>query len=110
MYPDWAVQDYDLDNPRVDLDDVHDLGPENINLPEPAGAPYEGWYEIFVHDYPLTEVYEDPNEATVRIWVDGHLEETFEFEMVGEDADHYVARVYFPGGTIEACDGLDGCP
>lgn len=105
---DWGVPGLEEDDPRLQ-DDWTGTGPEIANLALPAGAPYEGWYQVFVHDY-AGRVFEGPNEAIVRIYLEGELEETLVFSLVGEDDDHYVAKIEWPSRLIVPCDGLAGCP
>ena len=94
---------------HVNLFDHVDILPENINILAPAGAPYEGWYEVFVHDYPGT-IHEGSTQVTVNIYLNGALTQTYGFSMTGEDDDYYVAKVHWPTGAITACNGLAGCP
>ena len=110
MNPDWHVQSFGADDPSLDLDDIPGTGPENINIVDPALAPYDGWYEVFVHDYPSTEVYQPANDVTVNIYLNGGLAQTYSFQISGEDADYYVAKIHWPTGNIQACNGLSGCP
>ncbi len=108
--PDWGVSGVGTDDPGLDLDDIPGTGPENINIEDPAVAPYDGWYQVFVHDYPYTEIYDPANDVTVNIYLNGVLAQTFNFQMSGEDADYYVAKIHWPTGNIVACNGLSGCP
>jgi len=108
--PNWGVSSSGADDPSLDLDDIPGTGPENINIMDPATAPYDGWYQVFVHDYPWTEIYQGANDVTVNIYLNGVLTQTFNFLMSGEDADYYVAKIHWPTGQIVACNGLAGCP
>jgi hypothetical protein len=107
--PDWGFPGVTDDNPSLDLDDISGTGPENINIGDPATTPYDGWYEVFVHDYPGS-VYESANNVTVNIHIDGLLVDTFNFLMSGENDDYYVAKIQWPSGQIVACNGTLGCP
>ncbi len=107
--PDWGVAGFADDDPALDLDDIPGVGPENINIPQPANAPYDGWYQVFVHDYPGS-VYEASNDVTVNIYLNGILQQTYNFSMSGEDDDYYVAKIEWPSGAIVPCNGLAGCP
>lgn len=107
--PDWGVSGVTDDDPALDLDDIPGVGPENINIPQPAGAPYDGWYQVFVHDYPGS-VYDPSNDVTVNIYLNGILQQTYNFSMSGEDDDYYVAKIEWPSGQIVPCNGLAGCP
>lgn len=106
---DWGVTGVTDDDPALDLDDISGIGPENINIIQPALAPYDGWYEVFVHDYPGS-VYEPANPVTVNIYLNGVLTQTYNFSISGEDSDYYVAKIEWPSGAIVACNGLAGCP
>jgi hypothetical protein len=108
--PDWAVTGVGSDDPSLDLDDIPGTGPENINIMAPANAPYDGWYQVFVHDYPFTAEYYGANDVTVNIYLNGLLTQTYNFLMSGEDTDYYVAKIEWPSGQIVACNGLAGCP
>jgi len=107
--PDWGVAGLGLDDPSLDLDDISGLGPENINILDPALTPHEGWYEVFVHDYPET-VYSGPTNVTANIYLNAALTQTYQFVMTGEDDDFYVAKIHWPTGQVVACNGLGGCP
>ena len=108
--PDWGVSGYSNDNPALDLDDINGLGPENINIVDPASAPHDGWYQVFVHDYPSTQIYMAANDVTVQIYLNGTLMSSYNFQISGEDADYYVAKIHWPTGQIVDCNGLGGCP
>ncbi len=105
----WGVPGVADDNPALDLDDISGVGPENINIVDPAQAPYDGWYEVFVHDYPGSS-YTPANDVTVNIFLNGVLAQTYNFAISGEDADYYVAKIHWPTGQIIGCNGLAGCP
>ncbi len=107
--PDWGVSGVTDDDPALDLDDIPGVGPENINIPQPAGSPYDGWYQVFVHDYPGS-VYQPANPVTVNIYLNGILQQTYNFSIAGEDSDYYVAKIEWPSGAIVPCNGLAGCP
>ena len=107
--PDWGVAGLTDDDPSLDLDDIPGTGPENINIFDPSPS-HPGWYQVFVHDYPNTVNNYNPNDVTVNIYLDGVLAQTFNFQMTGEDTDHYVAKIQWPQGNIVACNGLAGCP
>jgi uncharacterized protein YfaP (DUF2135 family) len=110
MNPDWGVSGFGGDDPSLDLDDIPGTGPENINIVDPALSPYDGWYQVFVHDYPMTVDNYDANDVTVNIYLNGGLAQTYNFSMSGEDTDYYVAKIHWPTGNIQACNGLGGCP
>jgi len=92
---DWGVQGATIDNPRLDLDDIENMGPENVNIDLPA----DGLYTIAVHDFPGTEYWGD-NAVTVKIHVEGEL--AFEETRIisGEDSRVPFADVTWPGGDL----------
>jgi uncharacterized protein YfaP (DUF2135 family) len=108
---DWGVQGDILDNPYLDLDDIPGTGPENINITDPALAPYDGWYQVMVHDYTgsTTDNYGD-TDGTLNIYLNGVLTQTYNFTMSGDGDQYWVARIEWPSGTVQACSGLGGCP
>ena len=107
--PDWGVGGLTDDDPRLDLDDIAGLGPENINIiaPDP-GSP--GWYQVFVHDYTgsTNDNYGTTN-VTVNIYLNGVLQQTYNFGMQDDGDDYYVAKIEWPSGAVVACNGLSGC-
>ncbi len=104
------------DDPGLDLDDIQNTGPENINIVAPAGPPYDGEYIVFVHDFSgSTTDTLGPNDVTVNIYLNGVLSQTYSFQISGDDDDYYVARIHWPTGVITACNGVatspaQGCP
>ncbi|MCP4871287.1 MAG: choice-of-anchor D domain-containing protein [Proteobacteria bacterium] len=107
--PNWGDPGTNADDPGLDLDDISGTGPENINIGDPAMSPYDGWYEVFVHDYPGSS-YTPANDVTVNIYLDGILAQTYNFAISGEDSDYYVAKIHWPTGNVQACNGISGCP
>ncbi len=75
----WGDGSTDLDDAFLDIDDLVGFGPENINIPEPV----DGEYYIRVH------YFEDGGDgsttATVRVYIEGFLERTFERVMDRND-------------------------
>lgn len=114
--PDWGVTGNTADDPGLDLDDIQNTGPENINIVAPAGPPYDGEYIVFVHDYQgSTTDTMGPNDVTVNIYLNGILAQTFSFAISGDDDDYYVAKIHWPTGDITPCSGIAtspaaGCP
>lgn len=92
---DWGQAGYAGDNPHLDLDDIPGTGPENINIAVPA----PGTYTVFVHDYPGS-TYNGPNPVTVRVYINGSLQATFNHTISGENVDWYVCDIDWPSGTI----------
>jgi hypothetical protein len=114
--PDWGMPGVTADDPGLDLDDIQNTGPENINIVAPAGPPYDGEYIVFVHDFSgSTTDTLGPNDVTVNIYLNGVLSQTYSFQISGDDDDYYVARIHWPTGVITACNGVatspaQGCP
>jgi hypothetical protein len=107
---DWGVSGDTYDNPYLDLDDIPGTGPENINITDPALAPYDGWYQVMVHDYTgSTEDNEGTTNGTVNIYLNQVLQQTYSFSMSGDGDEYYVAKIHWPSGQIQVCNGLSGC-
>ena len=107
---DWGVVSDIYDNPYLDLDDISGLGPENINITDPALAPYDGWYRVMVHDYTgSTEDNYGDTGATLQIYLNQVLVQTYSFSMSGDGDEYWVAEIHWPSGQVSACSGLGGC-
>ncbi len=92
---DWGVIGNRDDDPKLDLDDIPGVGPENINIKTPA----PGTYTVFVHDYPYT-TYEPSNAVTVKVHIGGALVFTDTRSVSGEDSDTYFCEISWPAGTV----------
>ena len=93
--PDWGTIGEGADDPSLDLDDIPNVGPENINISDPQ----PGDFTVFVHDYPFTGPREEPTDVTVNIYLGGEQVFSETRRMVGEDTDEYFATVN-PGTGI----------
>jgi len=107
---DWGVSGNTYDNPYLDLDDIGGLGPENINITDPALSPYDGWYQVMVHDYTgSTTDNEGTTSGTVHIYLNQVLVQTYTFSMTGDGDEYWVAKIHWPSGDVQPCAGLSGC-
>jgi hypothetical protein len=93
---DWGIQGVIEDDPFLDLDDISAAGPENINIESPETA---GEYKVVVHDYPGS-VYQDANEVTVNVYLDGILLWTNTKAISGEDSYTEFAIINWGTGTV----------
>ena len=94
---DWGQRGIMDDDPRLDLDDIDGVGPENINIATPSS----GTFTVMIHDYPGSE-YQMDNTALVKIHLAGEL--AFETSVVisGEDTKTPVANIHWPELEIES--------
>ncbi len=92
-----------VDDPVLDLDDIYEAGPENINIQTPAA----GTYAVYVHDYPGS-AYAGANPTTVRVYLGGNLVRTYVSTSnaatsswgASEDNEWKVCTITLPSGTI----------
>lgn len=63
----WGQAGVSADNPTLDIDNISDTVPENINIITPAN----GSYEINVHVY--SNIGGGPTTATIRVYLSGTL-------------------------------------
>ena len=92
---DWGVSGETIDDPALDLDDISETGPENINIEMPVN----GIYTVIVHDYPGS-VYEPGNPVTVNIYLDGALEWTEMRVIDVEDSYTEFAEINTTTGEV----------
>jgi hypothetical protein len=95
--PDWGVLGEERDDPRLALDDIDGLGPENTRIRAPA----EGVYTVVVHDYP-GQYLDERNEAVVKVYVGGLLALEHPIVLVGEDEHPAVVEIALPEGIVTA--------
>lgn len=68
-------------NPRLDIDNTHGYGPENINIDDPVA----GRYRVYVHYYGLVDPTDAPTLNTVRIYIDGQLQAEYRRTLARND-------------------------
>ncbi len=78
-HPDWGLPEVTEDNPSLDQDVVDGYGPENITLWEPYEYD-EGYYQVIIHYY--DDHGYGPTTATVKIWINDELVETYQMLLV----------------------------
>ena len=94
---DWGTGGFLDDNPRLDLDDIDGVGPENINIVEPD----QGSYTVMIHDYPGSE-YNGENTALIKIHLAGELALEKSIVISGEDSKTEIANIYWPSLEVES--------
>ncbi len=99
--PLWGdLSDY-TDDPTLDLDDRWGMGPENINIEDPAEDEYTVWVHYFSNNGGGTTT------ATVRVYLEGELVDEQYGLMDGEDLWE-VGTIYWPdGGWVYADKTVD---
>jgi hypothetical protein len=91
------------DDPQLDLDDIPNTGPENINM----GTPSAGTYKVVVHDYPGS-VNNSPNDTTINVYVGGSLVWSDTRSLTTEGTYYYYAMIDWPSGDVLDCPST-GC-
>jgi uncharacterized protein YfaP (DUF2135 family) len=69
-YLDWGASGQTSDNPRLDIDNITESVPENINIDVPSN----GTYEIDVHYYASHAGTDLPTTCNVKIYLNGQVE------------------------------------
>ena len=85
---DWGTIGNPDDDPSLDIDDIPGVGPENINIYEPA----DGTFQVYVHDFP-SSIYSGANQVSVRIYVGGVMEYEDTKTISGEDTYTHFATI-----------------
>lgn len=92
--PDWGPAGPDGD-PALDLDDIQQTGPENINVDTPENVTYG----VYVHDYPGS-TYQPANTVTVNVYMSGVLAWTDTRDITGENSYTHFADVDWAAQTV----------
>jgi hypothetical protein len=96
-YLDWGNPSAAGDDPQLDLDDIYNTGPENINIDSPESIRYT----VAVHDHPgLT--YKKNNQVTVNVYLSGSMVWTDTRGITGEDEVEYFAEIDWTAGTVSS--------
>ena len=95
---DWGISGYEGDDPSLDLDDINNTGPENINILDPQT---DGAYTVVVHDYQgsTSDVYGE-NNVTVNVYLNGVLAWTDTRAISGDNSVNEFARIDWSTGTV----------
>jgi hypothetical protein len=92
---DWGVIGVESDDPRLDLDDVPGMGPENINIDQPAGG---GGYTVMVHDFGTGDP--QSTNVTVNVYLNGALVWTDTRLILGDNTETNFAQIDWTTGTV----------
>ena len=99
MEPEWGEIGGD-DNPSLDIDDVDEFGPENINLNRPESG---RTYAIGVYYYSDDSM--GPSYATVRVFIDGvPVLEAIDQQLRSSGYFWEVGRLTWPSTEVEFVD------
>ena len=94
---DWGVYGDASDNPSLDIDNINDIVPENINLDNPAS----GEYKVVVNYYYQGDTGAGAAHPEVRIYLNGVLHGPFGPVTLNSGCDKWtVATISIPGGTV----------
>ena len=92
---DWGAPGVVQDNPTLDIDNISESAPENINIVDPAN----GSYEVMVHYFSADDFSNAPDSTwTIRIYLSGEL--AYEQVQMVSDVDNVwrAARIDWAGG------------
>lgn len=92
---DWGPAGAD-GNPSLDLDDVPNRGPENINISTPENGTV---YHVWVHDYPGS-VRSSATDVTVNVYLGGILEFTDTRAISNEGDEVEFAEIDWGSRTV----------
>lgn len=94
---DWGVQGVTTDNPTLDIDNITDTVPENINIKNPAN----GTYAINVHYYAshASSGADIPVDLNVNVYLAGQLVFTGHKTLTAKNQVWYVGDVAWNNGT-----------
>lgn len=93
--PNWGDPNDARMNPRLDIDQVHGWGPENINLEIPEEGVRYGVGVNYFDDHGY-----GPSYATVRVFIDGLLRREFTDRYMEDRQFWHVADIDWPSAEI----------
>lgn len=92
---DWGVSGVTTDNPTLDIDNITDTVPENINIKNPA----DGTYQINVHYYASHATSGDiPVDCNINVYLAGQLVYSQQATLTAQNQVWQVANVVWAGG------------
>ena len=106
---DWGVIGDPIDDPILDLDDISEAGPENINLDNPQDTEVLGRpYRVAVHYYrsnaERSNLDYGPSTATLRVYLGGDLVEEYIRQLRATNDLWEVVNINWPSGVLDAVD------
>ncbi len=100
MTPDWGVVGESEDDPSLDIDDVDDFGPENINLNRPESGRSYGIGVYYYSDAGYGAAY-----ATIRVFIDGlPVFEALDKELRATGYFWEVGQITWPVPEVDVVD------
>ncbi len=104
--PNWGAAG-SLDDPSLDADAIFGFGPETITIEDPAS----GSYTLAVHFYGKDGSDNCGNcpstEATVDVYIDGALAESYTATLTDDGDLWTVATLTWPSGALSEVDTID---